>query len=109
MEFLREMKRKGLLPFPFTTLGKWWFKDQEIDIAAIDEEKHVATFFEVKWSALSNEDCGRILKNLKTKASMFAWERRKDNLGIIAKSIANKEHLRKEGYSIFDLKDFESH
>lgn len=47
-EFLIEAKRKGSLSFSFKTLGKWWFKDKEIDIVAIDEEKLTATFFEVK-------------------------------------------------------------
>jgi len=107
-EFLTETKRKGLLPFSFKTLGRWWFKDKEIDIVAIDEEKPVATFFEVKWSALTEEDCERILNDLKAKASMFRWNRKKENLGIIARKVAHKEHLEGKGYFIFDLHDFKS-
>jgi len=108
LEFLTEMKRKGLLPFSFTTLGRWWFKDKEIDIVAIDEESLAVAFFEVRWSSLSKEDCERILKDLKAKASVFRLDRRKEGIGIIAKKVANKEYLREEGYLIFDLKDFKS-
>lgn len=104
-EFLTETKRKKLLPFSFTTSGRWWLKDKEIDIVAIDEEKQAATFFEVKWSTLSKQDCEKTLKNLKAKSSSFRWNHKKENFGIIAKKIAEKEHLRDKGYFVFDLKD----
>jgi hypothetical protein len=107
-EFLIEAKRKGSLSFSFKTLGSWWFKDKEIDIVAIDEEKLTATFFEVKWGSLSKEDCERILNDLKAKASMLTWNRKKENLGIIARKVAQKEHLREKGYLIYDLNDFKS-
>jgi len=105
-EFLTEMKKKGSLSFTFKTLGRWWFKDKEIDIVAIDEEKRVATFFEVKWSTLGKKECERILKDLKAKASMFKWNRKKENLGVVARKVADKVSLRKQGYFIFDLNDF---
>lgn len=107
VEFLTEMKRKRLLPFPFTTLGKWWLKDDEIDVVAIDEGKLVATFLEVKWSTLNKEDCEKVLRNLVAKTSMFRGDVKKENFGVIAKKIAEKEYLRDKGYFVFDLKDFE--
>jgi len=108
IEFLTEAKRKGSLPFFFKTLGKWWFKDKEIDIVAIDEEKLSATFFEVKWGSLSKGDCERILNDLKAKAPAFRWNREKENFGIIAKKVAQKEQLREKGHLIYDLNDFMS-
>jgi len=107
-EFLAEAKRKKLLSFSFTILGKWWFQKNEIDIIALDEEKLTATFFEVKWATLSKEDCERIIKNLKTKATIFRWDRKKENFGLITKKVTEKEHLQDRGYLVFDLQDFGS-
>jgi len=75
--------------------------------STIDEAKLIATFLEVKWSTLNKEDCEKILKDLIAKASMFRGDREKENFGVIAKKIAEKEHLRDKGYFVFDLKDFE--
>jgi AAA+ ATPase superfamily predicted ATPase len=106
-DFLTEMKQRKLLPFTFNAIGKWWFKNHEIDLVALDEENHAATFFEVKWSTPNKQDCERIRKNLEANALLFRWNRKKDNFGIIAKKIQEKERLRREGYFAFDLKDFE--
>ena len=105
-EFLTEVKQRKLLSFTFNAIGTWWFKDHEIDLAALDEENRTATFFEVKWSILNKQDCSRILKDLEANSSLFRWNRKKDNFGIIAKKIHEKESLRKDGYLAFDLKDF---
>jgi AAA+ ATPase superfamily predicted ATPase len=107
-EFLIEMKRRNQLPFTFTTLGKWWYKDNEIDIVAINEEDQTATFIEAKWSTLNKQDSQRILNNLKTKTPHFRWNRKKENLGIIAKKITEKQSLRQKGYFAFDLEDFKT-
>jgi hypothetical protein len=106
-DLLTEMKKRNWLPFTFTSMGKWWFRDCEIDLVAIDEEKQTVTFIEAKWSTLSRRDCEKILSNLKNKAPMFRHTRKKENYGIIAKKIVEKQHLRDEGYIAIDLKDFE--
>jgi AAA+ ATPase superfamily predicted ATPase len=107
-DILIEMKRKNQLPFTFTTIGKWWFKNNEIDLIALDEEKETATFLEVKWSTLTKQDCQRILKSLETKTALFRWKHRQKCFGIVAKKITEKEQLRNKGYFMFDLKDFAS-
>src|SRR3990170_8245621 len=106
-ELLTEMKTNHTLPFTFTAIGKWWFKNNEIDLIALDEEKQTATFIEAKWSNLNAIDCQRILQALKTKAQNFRWDRKKENYAIVAKHITNKEQLTNQGLLIFDLKDFE--
>jgi AAA+ ATPase superfamily predicted ATPase len=106
-ELLTEMKTNQTLPFTFTSIGKWWFKNNEIDLIALDEEKQTATFIEAKWSNLNAMDCQRILQNLKTKVQNFRWDRKKENYAIVAKHIADKEQLTKQGLLIFDLEDFE--
>jgi len=107
-ELLTEMKINRTLPFNFTSIGKWWFKNNEIDLIAIDEEEQTATFIETKWSNLNKTDCQRILQKLKDKAQHFRWERKKENFVVVAKHIKEKEQLTKQGQFAFDLEDFES-
>ena len=106
-ELLIEMKTNQILPFDFTSMGKWWFKDVEIDLIALDEEKQSVTFIETKWSNLSKQDCQRIIQNLKTKAQCFQWSRKKENYVVVAKHITDKEQLVKQGNLVFDLTDFQ--
>ena len=106
-ELLTEKKINQTLPFTFTAIGKWWFKNIEIDLIALDEENHAATFIEAKWSNLNAIDCKRILQNLKAKAQNFRWDRKKENYAIIAKHITDKEQLTNQGHLVFDLEDFE--
>lgn len=107
-ELLTEMKTSQTLPFNFTSIGKWWFKNNEIDLIALDEEKQTATFIETKWSSLNVADCQRILQKLKTKTQDFRLERKKENYAIIARHIKEKEQLTRQGNLLFDLRDFES-
>jgi AAA+ ATPase superfamily predicted ATPase len=107
IELITDMKTQNKLPFTFSAIGKWWYKDNEIDLIALDEEKQTATFLETKWSNLDKKDCERILQNLKTKTQQFRWKRKKENYGIIAKKIREKEHLTEQGYLTFDLRDLE--
>jgi AAA+ ATPase superfamily predicted ATPase len=105
-ELLTEMKTNNTLPFTYTSIGKWWFKNIEIDLIALDEEKQTATYIETKWSNLNSLDCQSILQNLKAKAQYFQWEHKKENYVVIAKHIADKEQLTKQGHLVFDLEDF---
>jgi len=57
---------------------------------------------------LSKGECKRILDDLKAKASVFRWSREKENFGIIARKIAQKEQLREKEYFICNLNDFKS-
>ena len=105
-ELLTEMKTNHTLPFTYTSIGKWWFKNIEVDLVALDQEKQVATFIETKWSNLNSLDCHRILENLRTKAQHFQWDRKKENYVVIAKRIADKAKLKSQGQLVFDLEDF---
>ncbi len=52
----------------------------------------------------------KILADLKRKAALVKWHNaeREEHYGIIAKTIEEKEALRKKGYLAFDLNDFKS-
>ncbi len=96
------------MPFKFTKIGRWWHKDKEIDLVALDENKKQICLFEVKWKDLKEKQAMKILEELKEKSKYVEWKqgRRKEYFGLLAKRIENKNSLRKEGYEVFDLEDF---
>jgi len=103
-EFLIELNRKNLLPFRFTKIGRWWHKNEEIDIVALNEAQKKALFIEVKWSDLKLRDARKILKNLQRKAELVKLGDYEKHFGIVAKSIDEKENLK----LAFDLRDFKT-
>jgi len=100
-EFLSERR-----PFPFIKVGRFWHKDKEIDLVALNENKEIA-FLEVKWSDLNLRAARRILKELEDKSKFVNWnnEERKECFGIIAKKIKDKKKLKDDGYLCYDLDD----
>ena len=89
-------------------IGKWWHKDQEIDIVGLNENKKQIAFFECKWKDISYNQSLKILEELKEKAGFVKWfnKQRKEHYGVIAKKIENKKGLREKGYLIYDLDDW---
>ena len=83
----------------FTSLGKWWLRNEEIDIVALDEESSTIYFAECKWS---NKKVGTdIYENLVRKASLVDWHssKRTEKFLLFSKSgftSALLEHNRKE-------------
>jgi hypothetical protein len=107
-QFLIRLNQKGKSPFNFTKIGRWWYKDKEIDIVALNENSKEMAFIECKWSNLKKEDCKRILEELKEKSKSVQWfnESRKDYFGLFAKKIEDKERIRENGFLAYDLRDF---
>jgi hypothetical protein len=87
----------------FTKIGKWWYKDKEIDIVAINEKTKEILFAECKWK--DNVDAYKVLQELKEKAKYVKWfdQERREFYAIFAKSFKNKV---KEAKCI-DLKELE--
>jgi hypothetical protein len=57
--------------FPYSAVGRWWDKDEEIDVVAVNSELESILFGEVKWS---ERPVGTdILEKLKVKAARVAW------------------------------------
>ncbi|HIQ49588.1 MAG TPA: ATP-binding protein, partial [Nanoarchaeota archaeon] len=102
-EFLIETKI-----FPFTKIGKWWHKDKEIDIVALNEQSKEILFAECKWQNKVNAK--KICKELAEKSQYVQWhnEQRKESFAIFAKSFSKKitEFQGRKVYC-FDLKDLE--
>lgn len=74
--------------FDFDKIGKWWDKNEEIDIVAFSEKEKKILFGEVKWT---NKPVGvNIYYDLKRKSKLVDWN--KDN--------------RKEYYCLFSKSGF---
>ena len=97
------------IPFEFIKIGKQWGKEKgisyEIDIVATS--KNEIGFFECKWKELKNNEAENILVKLKEKTEIIKKNFKKKFWGLIAKRIENKKILRKQGFLVFDLEDFE--
>jgi len=106
-ENLQHITAKGLLPIRPKSVGRWWFRDLEIDAVALDEAKPSAMFIEVKWGSLKVAEAKKILQTLERKVRDFRWrkENRKEYLGLFAKKVQRKEELSKQGYFIVELQD----
>ena len=63
------------LPFAFTKLGRWWQKDNEIDVVALNEVRKEVAFFEVKWHDLTLGEANQIITELKKKSEYVAWNK----------------------------------
>ena len=104
-EFLR-----GKKPFSFTEIGKFWKREKEIDLIALNEKTKEIALFEVKWKNLREKETRNLLDELKEKAKEVDWnnEERKEYYGVIAKKINGKEKLRRERYLCYDLEDMKN-
>jgi len=105
-QFLVELNKAGKLPFRFTKIGRWWHKNEEIDLVALNENERKALFVEVKWKSLGEREAKGILKDLEKKAELVGFEELEHHYGLVAKETEEKERLRKEGWRVWDLGDF---
>lgn len=92
----------------FTNMGRWWYRDKEIDIVAVNEDTNEIWFFEVEWGRSSRTRSERMIRELRRKAEEVQWrnERRREHYGIIAREIEEKDVLRSSGVLAYDLEDF---
>jgi len=88
LELAREIEG-GL--FYFERAGKWWDKNEEIDVVALNSETKEILFGEAKWSQkMIGTD---IYENLKRKARLVDWNRgaRKEHYALFSKSAFTKD------------------
>ena len=98
------IKERGKI-LDFTKIGKWWHKDKEIDIIALNEQKKEILLVECKWRDKVNAT--KILKLLKEKSKYVEWynNERKEYYVVFAKSFSKK--IKEKNVFLFDLKDME--
>jgi hypothetical protein len=84
LDLCKNLMADGLIQY--TLIGKWWSKDEEIDLVALDEETATVYFGECKWS---NKKVGEdIYKDLLRKSHSVDWrnETRKNKFMLFSKS-----------------------
>ncbi|MCK9580472.1 MAG: ATP-binding protein [Methanoregula sp.] len=89
--------------------GHWWYKEDEIDLVAVDNTSSTVVFGECKWGDISLQQAKKILAVLKTKSKLVQagqYRHRKYAL-FSAGTITGKDRLRDEGYLVFDRADIE--
>lgn len=68
-ERMHDLNYNGVFPFDLSRIGRWWNKDTEIDIVALDAEDRSTVFGECKyWSSKVGIS---VLTNLEQKAQRF--------------------------------------
>ena len=80
--------------FPFERVGKWWEKNEEIDLVAFNAATDQILFGECKWS---EKPVGtNILEALKKKATLVEWgtHERKEYYALFSKSGFTPEMVR---------------
>ena len=88
--------------------GKWWSGQTEIDLVFLEKKNGKYTkgsFFEVKWSSLTNKHASRYLTELEDKVKNFPFRLKEKKLGLFARQVENTKQLRREGYLIFELQN----
>jgi hypothetical protein len=117
-ELVMELVRKGRI-FECTSIGKYWGRRSDkspsesafdIDTIAANKETSEIAFIEVKWSDLDEKAAMGIIGELMEKSGFVDWRNgsRKERYGIIARSVEGKERLRKSGYFVYDIADFQN-
>ena len=87
---------------------KGWHKEIDIDLLTLNEKNMELTAFEVKWKNLDFSKSRKILKELESKMQYLPIELKKYKIktGVIGRNIKDKNKLRKQGFLVFDLRDF---
>ncbi len=86
---------------PVTSIGRWWSRNEEIDLVALDEESRTAWFGECKWSG---KKVGTdVYQDLRRKSERIEWHagKRKERLILFSRSgftpamldLANREKV----------------
>ncbi|MEX2682126.1 MAG: ATP-binding protein [Candidatus Sigynarchaeota archaeon] len=74
-------------PFPFTSIGRWWWKDNEIDLIAYDEPTATMTCIECEWS--DNVRPVDLLQPLAGKMALVPLKRGTERIYLFARSFAS--------------------
>jgi AAA+ ATPase superfamily predicted ATPase len=105
--FVRDEYAGTVLPGYRT--GHWWYKEDEIDLVAVNEDSSSVVFGECKWGDVSYSGAKKLITRLKTKARLVragTYRHRKYAL-FCAGTIEGKDRLRDQGYLVFDGADLE--
>jgi len=94
---------RKIFPGRFNKIGRWWYKEDEIDIVAINDKTKEIMFCECKWQ--DGVNVKKVLGDLKSKSNEVRWHNkdRKDLFAVFAKSFDRK--IEEDNLLMFDLDD----
>ncbi len=94
---------RRIYPGRFNKVGRWWYKDREIDIVAMNNKTTELLFCECKWQ--DGVNARRVLQDLRCKAEEVKWrdKGRNETYAIFAKSF--DQRVEEEDVALFDLED----
>jgi AAA+ ATPase superfamily predicted ATPase len=102
-DILEVLNNKKHLPFQFTRIQKWWHKEKEIDVVALNDKTKEVMFCECKWS--DNVNGYRIIQDLKKKAKFVPFKGDKEYYAVFARSF--KKKIKEDNVFLFDINDME--
>ena len=105
-QFLFRLNKEGFLPLRFSKLGRWWHRDQEIDLVALNEVEKSALFIEVKWRDIRRGTAKELLEGLRRKSSLVGLDGWSSFYCIIAKKFDKAVKLKGEDWIALQLTDF---
>jgi len=86
--------------------GRWWNKEEEIDIVGLDISRNRIIFGEVKWRDLSERDAKQVLNRLIEKSVNVKWGNNPEKKYLlVGKKIEGKKRLIEDGYLVIELVD----
>ncbi|WP_369694888.1 ATP-binding protein [Methanospirillum hungatei] len=97
--------KHSLFPIRFSDIGRWWHKEQEIDLVAIDPKSDTILFCECKWQ--DNVQVEKIVQSLRKKAALVKWgtSERKEMYCVIGRSLV--PYQEDNTIITYDLDDIE--
>lgn len=112
MEFLQGMGRAGKLPAHFSQWGRWWDRENEIDVVALDRETQDILFCECKWQK-RKIDADEI-KHLLYKAPLVNWfnDNRTEHFAFISNAGFTEEAMKfaqDNSVLVFNLNDMKDY
>ena len=112
VEFLAGLDRNNRLPARFSQWGKWWHRENEIDVVALNRETHDILFCECKWR--SRKTGVDIIQQLLDKAPLVKWfnAERKEYFVVISKAGFTKKAIEfadQQGVLLFDLESMKEY
>ncbi|WP_332449240.1 ATP-binding protein [Methanoculleus sp.] len=105
--FVRNEFARSVLPG--YTIGRWWYRGEEIDLVATQKSNGSIVFGECKWGDLSEREGRSVLMRLEQKAKQVRHDHYpSERFCLVAGSIEGRDRLREEGFLVYDLEDIEA-
>lgn len=107
-EAVWEAVRQGEIG-PFSDVGRWWYREDEIDIVGLNPNTDQILFSECKWT---NQPVGQsLVSRLRDKADRVRWgpDSRTETFALFSKSgfTEGVEKAVDDNWALFDLNDIE--